>query len=260
MKPRRSVLWVLAAAAVVRIVAAQDKDLALVNAYAALSKHVEKARQAFRKDRLEVCEAEARICLEKLAEHQEAHFLISLVLYKKGDFSQAIAHIQAAEAGYLRIAGAIHAVGRLGARQQTEAMSQVTEEIADLAGAYLITRSHGSGLSEKYEQELMDSRQEQLNAEEARDKAESQRGGIKVPALYLFWHGNFLFKLDRLDEAEAQYRRALAADPDFGETYNNLINLLFTAGRVEEAREVLAQADAHKAKVHPGLKKAVLGK
>jgi len=36
--------------------------------------------------------------------------------------------------------------------------------------------------------------------------------------------------------AEAQYRRALAKDPDLGEAYNNLINLLFMDGRLDEAR------------------------
>jgi len=30
-------------------------------------------------------------------------------------------------------------------------------------------------------------------------------------------------------------------------------------GRVDEARAILTQAEAHKAKIHPGLKKAVLG-
>jgi len=81
-----------------------------------------------------------------------------------------------------------------------------------------------------------------------------------VPALYRFWHGNVLFMLKRPAEAETQYRQAIRTDPDFGETYNNLINLLFIGGRAGEAREVLAQAEAHKAKVHPELKKAVLAK
>ena len=260
MMHKRSLLLMLAAAAFVRLALAQDKELSLVNAYAGLSKNVEKARQAFRKDRLERCEAEARVCLEKLPEHQEAHFLMALVLYKKGDFDRAVDHIQAAEAGYLRIAEAIHALGREGARQQTEAMSRMTEELSDLSGAYLITRSHGSGMSEKIEQQLMDSRQEQLQSEEARDKSESGRGVIRVPALYLFWHGNVLFKLGRTDEAEARYREAVASEPGFGEAYNNLIGLLYTEGRTEEAREVLAQAGAHKVNIQPGLKKAVLGK
>ena len=65
--------------------------------------------------------------------------------------------------------------------------------------------------------------------------------------------------LKRTAEAEEEYRQAIRKDPDFGETYNNLINLLYAGGRVDAARAVLAQAEAHKAKVHPELKKAVLG-
>lgn len=60
--------------------------------------------------------------------------------------------------------------------------------------------------------------------------------------------------------AEARYRKALAKDPDLREAYNNLANLLFMGGRVEEARTWLAQAEAHHAPVHPELKKAVLGR
>jgi tetratricopeptide (TPR) repeat protein len=246
-----------AAAVLVQGAAAQE---AAVNAYAALSPHILKARAAFQKDRLDKCEKEALFCLGKLAEHHEAHFLMSHVLYKRGELGAALEHIEAAEAGYLKLAKELALAGRKAGEGQSEDLLRVTEEIADLAGAYAASKSHGNGMSDVYERALVDSRQEMLKAEGDRGKSAKQGDSATIPALYRFWHGNVLFRLERLDAAEAQYRQAIATDPDFGETYNNLINLLYMDGRLDEARAVLAQAEAHKAKVHPGLKKAVLGR
>lgn len=54
---------------------------------------------------------------------------------------------------------------------------------------------------------------------------------------------------ERLDEAEAHYRRAIEIDPEFAEAANDLGALLYIRGRFEESRDVLAKA----AKVDPNL-------
>ncbi|MCX6571288.1 MAG: tetratricopeptide repeat protein [Candidatus Aminicenantes bacterium] len=259
MRRSRILPYLLVLGVLVPRVWTQDKEMALINAYAALSPHIEKARAAFRKDRLDKCETEALTCLRLLPEHQEAHFLMSLVLYKRGEFSRALEHLQAAEAGYLMIAEALFLVGRQNLQRQSEDVIRLTDELADLAAAYAASKSHGSGLAEKYDQALQDSRQEMTRAEEARGRPDSNREASAIPALYRYWHGNILFMLKRPAEAETEYRQAIAKDPDFRETYNNLINLLFIGGRVDEARAILSQAEVHKAKIHPELKKAVLG-
>ena len=258
MKRKLILPCLLALGALVLPAPAQDKTLALVNAYATLSPHIEKARTAFRKDRLEKCEEEAVFCLEKLPEHQEAHFLMSLVLYKRGEYDQALENIQAAEAGYVRISRALFLVRRENALKRPEDVNRLTDELADLAGAYAPSRSHGNGLADKYDQALRDARQDLIKEEEERNRSGTNGDDLAIPALYRYWHGNVLFMLKQPTEAEAQYRQAIAKDPDFRETYNNLVNLLFIGRRVDEARAVLAQAEEHKAKVHPQLKKAVL--
>jgi tetratricopeptide (TPR) repeat protein len=239
---------------------AQDSAAPLINAYVVLSPHIEKARTAFRSDRLDQCEKEALFCLSKLPDHQEAHFLMSLVLYKRGEYAPALEHLQEAESGYVEIARALSLAGRQNLQKQSDEMVQLADEIEDLAGAYAASKSHGSGMGEKYDRAALDAKQELAKAEGERNMSASQKDAAAIPALYRYWHGNVLFMLKHPAEAEAQYRQALAADPDFRDTYNNLINLLYLGGRADEARAVLAQAEAHKAKVHPELKKAVLGK
>lgn len=255
MKKGRLLPFCLALAVFVPRAGSQDS---LVNSYAALSPHIQKARSAFQKDRLDKCETEALFCLERLPEHHEAHFLMSHVFYKQGEYGRALEHIEAAEAGFLRIGAALRLAGRQGVQSQSEDLLRVTDEIADLAGAYSIAKSHGNFTSDAYDRELQDSRQEMLKAQRDQTKGDAQ-GEAVIPALYRYWHGNVLFMLKRPAEAESQYRQAIRTDPDFRETYNNLINLLYAGGRLDEARAVLSQAEAHKAKIHPGLKKAVLG-
>jgi len=238
---------------------AQDKDLTLMNAYSTLSPRIERAKTALRKDRLDKCESEALSCLRQLPEHQDAHFLLSQVLYKRGDFGTALDHICAAEVGYVRMARAISALDQRKRKSQSEALETLNKEVADLAAADAAVRGRGSCTPDRYTGALLESKNELAREEEEATRADGNRDLREVPAAYRYLHGNILFRLKRTAEAEAEYRQAIAKDPDFTETYNNLINLLYSGGRLEEARTVLAQAEAHKAKVHPELKKAVRG-
>lgn len=71
---------------------------------------------------------------------------------------------------------------------------------------------------------------------------EAEAGGLEdAPALYN--HALILERLNRpAAEAEAMYRRAVAADPSFADAWNNLGVLLARQGRLEEAVEVWGRA------------------
>ncbi len=258
MKRNPTVLLLLASAALVLGAAGQDREMTLASAYSKLSPRIDKARTAFRQGRLDKCEAEARACVAALPEHHEAHFLLTQVAYKKGDYARALDEIGAAEDGSAKLARAITVLEQRKLKAQSDDMVRLSDEIADLAASAATVKGRGSCLPDKYDAALQDSKQDLISEEEKRNSSRPAASGI--PALYRFWHGNVLFVLKRPIEAEAAYRLAIQADPDFAETYNNLINLLFVGGRVEEAQAVLTQAESHKAKVHPELKKAVLAK
>jgi len=260
MARTRTIVLLLAAGALFLKVAAQDKELTLANAYSTLSPRIARARSAFRKGRLDDCVAEARACLVALPEHHEAHFLLAQVAYKRGEYGRALDEIGAAEEGSAKMARAISVLEQRKRAAQTNDLERLSGEIADLAASAATVKGRGACLPDKYDAALQDTKHELVSEEEARNSSGPDLGAAGVPALYRFWHGNVLFMLKRPAEAETQYRQAIRTDPDFGETYNNLINLLFIGGRAGEAREVLAQAEAHKAKVHPELKKAVLAK
>jgi tetratricopeptide (TPR) repeat protein len=250
-------LCLLALGVLAQAAPAQDKSLTLLEEYSKLAARVESARTAFRKGNTAKCEREALFCLDRLPAHQEAHFLISQVLYKKGEFDRALEHVQAAEQGYIDWAEAAAAVARQKLKSQTDGGPDLLDEVQEYTDADAAARARGSCQPDRYSKGLQDAK-DRLAKEGEENATYLGARSSRVPAPYHFAHGNCLFRLKRLPEAEGEYRLAVKADPGFGETYNNLINLLFMQKRLGEAREWLSQAEAHRAKIHPDLKKAVL--
>ena len=257
MKIRNAILLGIALGALIRVGPAQDRDVVLIAAYAKLDGRVEKARAALQKGELDACEREARSCLDKLDSHHDAHFLLGQVLYKRGAFDQALERALAAQKGFVLWADAVKTIDERRLEAQAEKRAGLLDDVQGSVAADAAAEARGSCQVAQYDKA----------AQDAKDKLKDE-GGLEskklggdippVPASYLYFEGNCLFKLKRLPEAETAYRRALEADPDFGETYNNLINLLFMEKRLDEARALLAQAESRQAAVSAGLRKAVL--
>jgi len=75
--------------------------------------------------------------------------------------------------------------------------------------------------------------------------------------------GIMLFEKGRVDEAIAQYQKALQSDPDNAETRNNLGFALFQKGRVDEAivqYQATLEINPHLAQVHDNLGNALFKK
>jgi tetratricopeptide (TPR) repeat protein len=259
MKKREVFLVGLAVWALAQAVPAQDKNLALLNEYSILSGHIEKAKTAFQRNNLTKCEQEVIFCLERLAEHHEAHFLQSQILYKRGEFEKALEHIQAAEEGYLKMTEAAAVLEQEKMKEKMDSVGILIDDAREAAAAEDAANKRGSCAVERYGKAAQDAK-DKLSKEERLDETGRGKEISPIPPNYLYFHGNCLFRLKRLPEAEAQYLQAIKADPRCGEAYNNLINLLFMEKRLDEARTYLSQAEAYEAVINPGLKKAVLEK
>ena len=81
---------------------------------------------------------------------------------------------------------------------------------------------------------------------------------VGMPSDYHFFHGNILLRLNRLDDAAAQYREALRIKPTHADASNNLASLYLSAGHAQVAKEILDQAEANGVTVNADLKQAVL--
>jgi tetratricopeptide (TPR) repeat protein len=257
MRKGKAVLFGLAFWALTQAIFPQDKNLALLGRYSSLSNHIEKAKTAFRRGNMAKCEQEALFCLERLTRHHEAHFLMSQVLYQRGEFGKALEHIQAAEEGYLKLTEAVSLLEQQKLKEKTDSVASLFDDVQEYTVADNATKNRGSCQPDRYAKPLQDAK-EKLIKEGRWDERDQGQMISQIPADYHYIHGNCLFRLKRLPEAEAAYLLAIKINPGYGEAYNNLINLLFMQKRLDEARACLSQAEAHKASIHPGLKKAVL--
>ena len=71
------------------------------------------------------------------------------------------------------------------------------------------------------------------------------QGGVQVPAEVSLGLGSAYFRLNQMDEAERNYRAAIAVDGKMGEAHNNLAVIYMLTGRLEEAgREIQAAEKA----------------
>jgi Flp pilus assembly protein TadD len=74
---------------------------------------------------------------------------------------------------------------------------------------------------------------------------------IHAPAEVSLALGSAFFRQDLLEDAEREYRAALTLNPKFGEAHNNLAVVLFSTGRVEEARREAEAARRAGYRVNP---------
>lgn len=214
----------------------------------------DKAVKAFNGKDYEKARKELGICLSHQPNNSDAHLLLAKTLYAVKDYAAALTEVELAKSTF--DAGQAQAQVREESRRtelQRRRRAQ-DEQIRE------INMSLSRPVSDEERRLLMASLSQ---AEQARDELDRQifqpptiPGG--VPAEYHFFHGNVLLRLQRVDDAVAQYREALKIKPNYPDAANNLAALYFAAKVPKLALEVIEQAEAQGVKVNPELKKAVL--
>ena len=78
-----------------------------------------------------------------------------------------------------------------------------------------------------------------------------------VPAFVSLALGSAYFRMDRLRDAEREFRAAIAVDPKFGEAHSNLALVCLLTGRAAEAQEHVKIAEEARFTVNPELKRQI---
>lgn len=78
-----------------------------------------------------------------------------------------------------------------------------------------------------------------------------------VPAFVSLALGSAYFRLERLGDADREFRAAVAVEPRFGEAHSNLALVCLLTGRAAEAQEHVRIAEEAKFKVNPELKRQI---
>ena len=192
-------------------------------------------------------------CLEMMPEHTHAHFLMAKTWYAQSRYDPALDSMEKAVASWKTMAtmAAQH-------REQIDAERRRTRD------------SLQSQIDELSTQLSRTTEQERMRIENQISELRQRIDGIdrrlmewmerrdEMPADYCLIHGNILLRLQRFNEAAAQYLQALKIDPAHSAATNNLASLLFQAGNHAKALELIEQGEAKGATVNPELKKSIL--
>jgi tetratricopeptide (TPR) repeat protein len=228
-------------------------EAALAQKYKLLENTIQKAQKYLDQGKLEKCDAELAICFAAIPDHHAAFHVKAQRLYKEGNFQAALAAMGAAKAGFKRLDEAIKRLQALKLDKDMSSAQDMADAEPDLEARAARTKCR-EGLYAGY---VMYSKG-RIN-----QKGEELKQGLTAaeessPVEYYYFAGNCQFKLKLYADAEQSYRAALKAAPGHASAAGNLINLLFMQKKLDEARTVLAQAEANKVQIHPGLRKAVL--
>ncbi len=214
-----------------------------------------KGKENFAKKKYEKAGEEFRACLDILPEHADALFFLAQVEYQKGDFPEALADIEKAEASYAVISKFTAYIDAQRLDSLRDEQMRLNQEISALQDAYNRTQD------ESQKQQLMQSigtLRSQLSAVNSRLQERPVPEGVVLPAGYSFIHGNILFKMNRFQEARDKYIQALDIDGAHVGAYNNLVNLYYMAKDYEGALKYVQAAEGSGVEINPKLKEAVL--
>ncbi len=214
----------------------------------------EKARKHFEKKDLDKTVKELQICLERIPEFSDAHFLYAKVEYLQKRYPEALERMTRAESSFEASRNAYVAAQ---ADQQRE-----VERLRDRQATIIVElRSRlATATSEEQRRAIQEAIDQAEHGKTEYDRllAEPPAPVVGIPADYHFFHGNVLLRLNRLDEAVARYRQALGANPAHADASNNLASIYLSARQPKAALGVLEKAEAAGATVNPELKQAVL--
>lgn len=187
-------------------------------------------------------------CLRILPLHPNACFGMATIANQMGDVAQSLSWIERAETGCL-------ALQQVWENQRPNWLSMSKDDEKRMRE---LAAQHIGGSTSSLACVSVDRAYESKKT--GRTTTSVIQGGaspFEIPAEFHSLHGNLLFKLRRLDEAEAQYLEALAREPAHERCLNNLINLYFVTRRLDKAREWLERAGQQKVRINPRLEQAI---
>jgi pentatricopeptide repeat protein len=230
--------------------------------YRAAKPSYDKAVKLFAKQDALGVQRELEAAISAFPAYSEAHFLLAKSHYLSRWYAEALPPMERAEAAWNDFAGLIADARSSQWAAQATRRRALQDQIAALQED--LSRSTvprpGTVAAPEQDRARIQNYISQLQHEiQEIDRGQSapQQGSASMPAEYSFVHGNILLRMNRLDQAEQQYLRAIAANPKYGEAFNNLASLYYQAGRFEEARQVMQQARSRRLPVNADLERAV---
>ena len=169
------------------------------------------------------------------------------------DFEGAARALERARDSYSRSGTQDAEYRLLSNRAKDDQLRLLRQRLADLESASGAT----SGASALGTTELLNLKQQIRDLQGDRDAGPLTGTPSPVPPFISLALGSAYFRLDRLADAERQFRAAIAVDPKFGEAHSNLALVCLLTGRAQDAQTHVRIAEEGKFKVNPELKRQI---
>jgi tetratricopeptide (TPR) repeat protein len=202
------------------------------------NKHYEQGWSALHAQEWEIAKGQFERAIESDPAFGLAYYALGRVEMGRRDYEAAIA-------AYIRCRDVYRTGGRRQFQSQVELRQYLTDRIAEYRAALTQAQTRtattrNTQTNSLYVRELQT---EIRRLEEARDRSVNAAIDVDVPYYVPMALGAAYQRAGRLDEAEREYKTALAANAASGETHNNLAVLYFTLGRYDEADAAVKAAE-----------------
>ena len=187
-------------------------------------------------------------CLAILPGHPNAAYGKAVIANQAGEIAEALGWIERAEKGCL-------ALQQVWENQKTNWLSMSRDDEKRMRE--LAAQSIGGSTNSLACVSVDRAYESKKTGRATADVIGNGASPFEIPAEFHSLHGNLLFKLRRLDQAEDQYLLALAGEPAHERCLNNLINVYFVTRRLDKAREWLERAGKQKVRINPLLEQAI---
>jgi tetratricopeptide (TPR) repeat protein len=232
---------------------ARRADAELVEAYKLARTSYDRARKLFEKRDLENATKELESCLRRLPEFSDAHFLLAKIDYLEKRYPESLDRMERAEKTFEASSALFLDLQGDRFDELKRRFDQLDAQLRDLQEA--LARATSIEQQNSIRGRMVQVQQDKDTIQRQLYAPPTEVAGM--PADYYFFHGNILLRLNRLDDAAAQYREALKVKPDHADASNNLASLYLSAGHPQVAMDILDQAEAQGATVNADLRKAV---
>jgi tetratricopeptide (TPR) repeat protein len=245
---RPTLSWAVLLALALTLAAQKDfnqSEKATIENFKRAKVHYDKGMDYLRKGNLEKARKEADASLEIFPVYADGHLLLALLQYQQGSFEPALKEIETAESGF-------GAISEFYAVSYQDHFARLREQRNEAAARLEELKASGK------DQILVSEAQHALAVKDEELRSWKPDVALAMPAEYHFVHGNILFKMKRLEEAQGKYLAALQADPRYANAYTNLIAICLARGDAANALKYLRQAEGNGVALNEKLKQAVL--
>ena len=178
--------------------------------------------------------------------------LLTLAHYGRGQAYMALRRYASAIQAFLGARRAYDTIAALRQKNVAESQRLETDEINDL-------RDSVRRMSNQVDVNAMT----RFRIEQRLEELEAMRRGIRpadaptVPSELLLALGSAYYRNNQRDDAEREWRAAVAINPRLGDAHNNLAALYMLSGRKKEAEDAVKAAERARFRVHPQLKEDI---